>query len=122
MEVPRIWRLQQERYTLVAATPTPVAAGPAPLAERVWPWYTGQGTLFAYTVVYDPPAGFEFAAPYVIGLVQLGDGRLVTAQLTDVDPDGLAIGMALEMVTRKLRSDGDEGAIIYGYKFRPLLA
>jgi uncharacterized protein len=28
--------------------------------------------------------------------------------------------MPVEMVTRKLRSDGDErGVLVYGYKFRP---
>jgi hypothetical protein len=30
--------------------------------------------------------------------------------------------MPVEMVTRKLRTQGDEGLIIYGYKFRPQLA
>jgi len=25
----------------------------------------------------------------------------------------------VEMVTRKLRTDGEEGVIVYGYKFRP---
>jgi hypothetical protein len=25
------------------------------------------------------------------------------------------------MVTRRLRTDGEEGIIVYGYKFRPLL-
>jgi hypothetical protein len=30
--------------------------------------------------------------------------------------------MPVEMVTRKLRNDGDErGLIVYGYKFRPRL-
>jgi len=30
--------------------------------------------------------------------------------------------MPVEMVTRRLRSDGDErGMLIYGYKFRPVL-
>jgi uncharacterized OB-fold protein len=30
------------------------------------------------------------------------------------------IGMPVEMVTRKMRNDGDErGLIVYGYKFRP---
>jgi uncharacterized OB-fold protein len=27
--------------------------------------------------------------------------------------------MPVEVVTRKLRTDGDEGMIVYGYKFRP---
>jgi uncharacterized OB-fold protein len=30
--------------------------------------------------------------------------------------------MPVEMVTRRLRTDGDEGVIQYGYKFRPILA
>jgi len=45
---------------------------------------------------------------------------MVTAQLTDVDNNAIAIGMPVEMVTRKIRNDGDErGLIVYGYKFRP---
>jgi len=28
----------------------------------------------------------------------------------------------VEMVTRKLRSDGERGMLVYGYKFRPRLA
>ncbi len=47
---------------------------------------------------------------------------MVTAQLTDLGNQKVEIGMPVEMVTRKLRSDGDErGIIIYGYKFRPVL-
>jgi uncharacterized OB-fold protein len=41
--------------------------------------------------------------------------------LTDIDPDEVSIGMPVEMVTRKLRTDGEEGMIVYGYKFRPLI-
>jgi uncharacterized OB-fold protein len=45
---------------------------------------------------------------------------MVTAQLTDVDNSAIEIGMPVEMVTRKMRNDGDErGLIVYGYKFRP---
>jgi uncharacterized OB-fold protein len=29
--------------------------------------------------------------------------------------------MAVEMVTRRLREYGEDGLIVYGYKFRPLL-
>jgi len=46
---------------------------------------------------------------------------MVTAQLTDVDFSDVVIGMPVEMVTRKLRTDGEEGMIVYGYKFRPVL-
>ncbi|MFO3797026.1 MAG: Zn-ribbon domain-containing OB-fold protein, partial [Anaerolineales bacterium] len=57
-----------------------------------------------------------------VALIKLEEGPLVTAQLTDVAPQEVQIGMPVEMVTRKLRNDGDErGLILYGYKFRPRL-
>jgi uncharacterized protein len=46
---------------------------------------------------------------------------MVTAQLTDVDAQEVKIGMPVEMVTRKLSQEGEEGQILYGYKFRPML-
>ena len=64
-------------------------------------------------------AGFEQYAPYTVALVKLEKGPLLTAQQTDVDPEEVSIGMPVEMVTRKLRTDGEEGMIVYGYKFRP---
>lgn len=81
----------------------------------------GRGTIWSYTVMYSVPGGFDDQKPYAVALVQLDDGPMVTAQLTDVNNDAITIGMRVEMVTRKLREDGDEGQIIYGYKFRPLM-
>ena len=57
-----------------------------------------------------------------MALVKLEEGPIVTAQLTDMDEGELSIGMPVEMVTRKLRTDGEEGMIVYGYKFRPVLS
>jgi uncharacterized OB-fold protein len=68
------------------------------------------------------PSGFDSSFPYTVALVKLDEGPMVTAQLTDVDEDSVQIGMPVEMVTRKIRDDGDErGMIVYGYKFRPVL-
>ena len=82
--------------------------------------FSGLGEVYSYTVVRSAPAGYEDQAPYVVALVKLDEGPLVTAQLTDLDgtPE---IGMRVEMVTRKLRAEGEEGMIVYGYKFRPCL-
>ena len=77
------------------------------------------GEFYSYTTIYNPPAGFEQYAPYTVALIKLDEGPLLTAQLTDVDPDSVEIGLPVEMVTRKLRDDGEEGVIVYGYKFRP---
>jgi len=79
-----------------------------------------RGTIYSLTRVLEPPAGFEAQAPYFLALVQLEDGQLITTQLTDVDADA-EIGDRVEMVTRKLTTDGQRGMIVYGYKFRPVL-
>jgi hypothetical protein len=84
--------------------------------------FSGQGEVYSFTTVYDAPAGFEDGAPYTLALIKLDEGPMVTAQLTDLDSRGIEIGMPVEMVTRKLRSDGERGMLVYGYKFRPLLA
>lgn len=84
--------------------------------------YSGEGTIYSYSTVYEPPRGYEQFAPYIVALVRLKEGPLVTAQLTDIEPEQVQIGMPVEMVTRVLREEGPDGMIIYGYKFRPVLA
>ena len=76
------------------------------------------GTIYSYTLLQEPPSGYESQAPYYLALVDLDDGGLVTAQLTDIDGSA-QIGDRVEMVTRKLTTDGPQGMIVYGYKFRP---
>ncbi|RMG90141.1 MAG: Zn-ribbon domain-containing OB-fold protein [Chloroflexi bacterium] len=82
--------------------------------------FSGTGEVYSYTTVLDPPAGFEDQAPYVLALVKLDEGPIVTAQITDLD-GSLDIGDRVEMVTRKLTTEGPQGMIVYGYKFRKVL-
>lgn len=128
MEVSRHWRLNEQRYRLVGETcdtcgvklfpPRDVCLECAAPAKELYT-FTGTGEVFSYTTIYDAPVGFEQNAPYTVALVKLEEGPLVTAQLTDVTKDEIHIGMPVEMVTRKLSTDGHEGMIVYGYKFRP---
>lgn len=128
MEVSRHWRLQAQRYNLVGEIcdkcgealfpPRDVCLACEQPAQDLHT-FSGKGSVYSYTTVYDAPAGFEFNAPYVLAMVQLDEGPIVTAQLTDIDSEDVHIDMPVEMVTRKLRTDGAEGMIIYGYKFRP---
>jgi uncharacterized OB-fold protein len=83
--------------------------------------FSGRGEVFSHTTVYNAPEGYEEYVPYAVALVKLEEGPLVTAQLTDVSPEHVEIGMLVEMVTRKVREFGEDGTILYGYKFRPLL-
>lgn len=79
--------------------------------------FTGNGELYSFTILQDPPAGYDEQAPYYLALVKLDEGPVVTAQLTDIDAPP-KIGDRVEMVTRKLTTEGDTGMIVYGYKFR----
>jgi uncharacterized protein len=131
MEVPRHWRLKQQRYGLVGEV-CPHCEGkifpprdvcPHCGGEAKTPFsFSGKGEVFSYTIMQDAPTGFESGLPYTVALVKLEEGPVVTAQLTDVDSNQVHIGMPVEMVTRKLRTDdGNKGIIVYGYKFRPVM-
>ena len=130
MEVPRHWRLKKQRYALVGEVCPhcdvkifpprdicPECKQPAKDPAQL----SGRGEVYTFSTVHSAPEGFETYIPYTVALIKLEEGPVITAQLTDVAPDDVEIGMPVEMVTRKLRAQGDEGTIIYGYKFRPLL-
>jgi uncharacterized OB-fold protein len=147
-EVARHWRSREQRLRLVGEVCHNVGCG-----EKIFPprdvcphcnqyanveyKFSGKGTVYSYTIVdSEPPAGFEKFTPYVVALVKLEEGPMITAQLTDVEnwvekrvngssklmrEFDVKIGMPVEMVTRKLSEDGDRGLIQYAYKFRPVL-
>ena len=129
MEIARHWRLKDQRYKLVGEVcphcqaklfpPRDVCPECGGEAKNQYT-FSGKGEVYSFTTVYDPPAGYEENAPYTVALIKLDEGPLVTAQLTDLGNQPVQIGTPVEMVTRKLRNDGDErGMIVYGYKFRP---
>lgn len=132
MEIPRHWRLKKQRYALVgevcphcdAKIFPPRDVCPECHGEAKEPFaFSGKGEIYSYTTIYEAPSGFDSNAPYTVALVKLNEGPMVTAQLTDVDASEVKIGLPVEMVTRKMRDDGDErGMIVYGYKFRPAVA
>lgn len=128
MEIPRHWRLKAQRYRLQGEVCEkghyvfpprdicPHCHGEAHIPHVM----SGKGEVFSSTVIYEAPAGYVENTPYQVALVKLEEGPMITAQLTDLpDPTvPVEIGTEVEMVTRKLKADGDNGLIIYGYKFR----
>ncbi|TET52345.1 MAG: Zn-ribbon domain-containing OB-fold protein [Anaerolineales bacterium] len=131
MSIVSDWRINPQRYRLVgevcggcdAKLFPPRDICPECQAPAQTPFaFSGKGEVYSYSTVYHAPRGFEEFAPYMVALVRLEEGPLVTAQLTDVDAEEVSIGMPVEMVTRKLQSGDDRGVIIYGYKFRPAIA
>ena len=129
MDLAKHWRQRAARYRLegqrhrqtgaVRFPPQPALAAEAEL----WEPYTlsGAGTIYSFSVVRQPPAGYEEQAPYLLALIKLAEGPMITTQLTDCEAEQVAIDMPVQMVTRRLRDLGQDGLIVYGYKFRPCL-
>lgn len=124
----RNWRVREQRYQLIGNRciacgakffpPRQVCTECRGTQFEPYP-FNGKGELYSYTTLRQAPLGFENQVPYSVGMIKLDEGPMVEAQLTDVNPEDLEIGMRVEMVTRKLREEGEAGLIIYGYKFRP---
>jgi uncharacterized OB-fold protein len=126
MDLAKHWRLRAARYRLEGQrhrATGDVQFPPNPDASPEWEPHTlsGRGQIYSFTVVRQPPAGYDEQAPYILAVVRLSEGPLLTAQLTDCEPEQVAIDMPVEMVTRKLVDLGQDALLVYGPKFRPLL-
>lgn len=65
---------------------------------------SGEGTLFSYAVHHHPPIpGKEL--PLLIGLVDLPEGVRMIAELTDLEPDELEIGMPVRVAFQRIDND-----------------
>ncbi len=127
-DLARNWRLREQRYQLIGNRCLDCGMKFFPPRQvctdchgsKFEPFrFNGKGSLYSYTTLRQAPAGFENQSPYTVGMIKLDEGPLVEAQLTDLNSEDWEIGQRVEMVTRKLREEGANGLVIYGYKFRP---
>lgn len=119
---PAYYRLEGQRCMSCQAVQFPPRTVCRICRERSLEPYrlSGRGVVYSHAEVAQAPRGF--AAPYIVALVRLEEGLLVTAQLTDVDPEDVVVGLPVEMVTRRIQEQGSRGYLVYGYKFRPVLS
>ncbi len=100
----------------------------APAAQRNEDWKLGlvspdggelaaaRGRVATYTV---DKLVYSLSPPVVFAVVDFpGSGARLPLELTDVDPDGVAIGMEVEMVFRRLGTS--DGIHNYFWKARPV--
>ncbi|MCW4048450.1 MAG: Zn-ribbon domain-containing OB-fold protein [Candidatus Bathyarchaeota archaeon] len=129
MSVPRYWREEVPRYRLQGkkckacgakyfpARPV-CTCGSTEFGEYK---LSETGEVVTWTVIRNPPMGYEKYKPYMVGLIELDDGIKILSQVVDVDPEEVSAGLKVEAVFRKVKEDGKEGIIQYGYKFRPVV-
>ena len=77
------------------------------------------GEVYSFSIVHEASGVNERQMPYAVAMVKNDDGVFIEAQLVDVDPADIKIGMRVRAVMRKLNEDGAAGIIHYGYKFVP---
>ena len=77
-----------------------------------------EGEILSYTVIRTAPSGFTDEAPYAIGVVRLGEVRLLS-QIVDCDFEDLKIGGKVRVEFRRIQEDGKSGILCYGYKCVP---
>lgn len=129
MSVPRYWRNEVPRYRLQGKECNACGAKFFParpvckcgstefkdykLSER--------GEIITWTVIGSAPLGFEKYLPYAVALIELEDGCKIMSQVVDIAPEEITAGLKVEAVFRKIKEDGKDGIIYYGYKFRPII-
>jgi uncharacterized OB-fold protein len=128
MQIARFWRQQPSSLRLEGSRcprcdellfPQRIRCPGCGSSELETYQFSGRGTVLTLTTVYEAPLGFAAQVPYVAALIRLVEGPVITAMLTDIEPGQAAVGLEVEMVTRRILADGRDGPIVYGYKFAP---
>ncbi len=77
-----------------------------------------QGTLYSFTVVRVPSAGWPGKVPYTLGEVELPEGPHVLAEIIDSEPGRLKLGMSMELALERV-SVAESNKVLAVYKWRP---
>jgi len=128
MSVPRFWREIPARYNLIGSKCETCGTYYFP-PRRFCPKcrrsgrlvdhkFKGMGEVVTYTIVHTPGDSYLGNKPYVLAIVRLDEGPMMTTQVI-CDPGQAKIGMRVRPVFRKIGEDGDKGMIHYGTKFVP---
>ena len=77
-----------------------------------------RGTLYSYTVVRVPPAGWPGPVPYILGEVELPEGPHVLAEVIDCPESELKMGITVELALQAVPDQASaESRVVY--KWRP---
>ena len=80
--------------------------------------FSGKGKIHTYSTIHTPTEEFKALSPYTVAIIELEEGAKITSQIVDCHKNEVKIGDDVELVFRKIKEEGDEGVISYGYKFK----
>jgi len=127
-DIVRTWRHIPQRYNLIGSKCT--TCGKSYFPPRVLCpkcrrkgkleniQFKGTGKIHSFSIVHAPPEDFKIMSPYAVAIIELDEGAKVTSQIVNSDLDKIEIGDTVEMIFRKIREDGEDGVISYGFKFQ----
>jgi len=135
MAVPNIWRKIPEYYNLIGKRcpecnelyfpqrDVCLKCGAFNLEDFK---FIGKGEVVTYTIIRTTNTNTEEEnleiparnIPYILAIVKLEQGPMLTCQIVDLPPEDIEIGQQVEVVFRKIMERGKKGVIQYGYKFR----
>ena len=78
------------------------------------------GKILLWTIIRVPAKTFTDQAPYPVVIVKMDDGKKMVGQLVDFAKENLITGQKVQAVLRRLKTEGQEDAIYYHIKFRPI--
>ena len=117
-EIPRRYRLEAGRCTKCGYVAFPNRLICPECGNRKFDDYklNETGTIVSFTTIEVGPTEFSDQVPYNVGIIDLGDGVKITAQIADAEAKDLKIGGKVKLEFRKVQQDGHAGVIKYGYK------
>lgn len=121
------WRLYESRYNLVGSfcdsckkkffpeVKVCFNCGSKKIKKAV---FEKEGTVYSFSKVHVSQRKFQDQVPYVVALIKLKNGPIVTSQIVDSDFLKIKIGKKVKAVFRKIHVKESESAITYGIKFK----
>jgi uncharacterized OB-fold protein len=129
MGAPRFWRNTKSRYNLYGVRcgtceesyfpPRKICPSCRRASKLKGVKLDATGEIVTYTIIHSAPEGFEKQTPYIMAIVKLSEGPMLTTQIVDCENDEVEIGMSVKGVFRKISESGRDGPIYYGFKFMP---
>jgi len=70
-----------------------------------WRETSGKGFIYSYTLTHVPAAGFEDRGPYIVGLIELDEKVRIIANVLNITPDDVKVGMRVKVMFEKMSDD-----------------